>query len=186
VVWAENRLLLTRLEGTVELWSMRCILAINRCLAGELTWPDARERLRIAASIGKDSPFPDCVGVVDGTSIHLQYKPGVDGAVDYWHYKGWYGLQMMAVCDDRRQFRYILLGFPGSPHDSRVFGRTAVSLNPSARYSRVSVDGPVRSVKQSSRGLLLTRPVGHGGFGVQANGLLRFPVQEISRGRAVA
>lgn len=114
-------------EGTVELWSLRVIEAINRQMHRQISWPDVRERRIIASQIGRDSPFPDCVGFVDGTAIQLAYTPGVEDRVDYFCYKGFYALQLMAVCDHKKMIRNILLGFPGSANDSRVYSYTEVS-----------------------------------------------------------
>jgi hypothetical protein len=75
-------------EGTVELWTLRCIAAIKRNLAHLLAWPNARDRHRIRAEARSLSLFPDCVGFVNGSSIPLTYKPGSHDAVNYYNYKG--------------------------------------------------------------------------------------------------
>lgn len=126
-------------EGTVELWTLRCITALCRNLRDVLQWPDSRERRRIAHEIGQKAPFPDCVGFVDGCAVPLDVKPGVPDAVDYYNYKGFYALQLMAVVDNRRRFRFALLGFPGSAHDWRVWGYSTVSISTAARISAVSL-----------------------------------------------
>jgi hypothetical protein len=81
-----------------------------------ISWPDERERRKLAGQTGRQSAFPDCVGFIDGTVFPLEYKSGLPDAVDFWNYKGFYALSALAVCDVNRVFRYVLLGFPGSAH----------------------------------------------------------------------
>ncbi|GAU95304.1 hypothetical protein RvY_06946-1 [Ramazzottius varieornatus] len=78
------------------------------------------------ARILADSGFPDCVGMLDGTLIPLEYKPKKDGE-DYWSHKSRYGISAVIVCDDERKIRYVFVGFCGSVHDMRVYSNARLA-----------------------------------------------------------
>ena len=113
-------------EGFVIKSTDRCIEALLKREKIEVTWPDDDEREAIKTRILNESGFPDCIGMVDGTLIPLQFKPSKDGA-DYWSHKSKYGIAAMIVCDDRRKIRYVFAGFCGSAHDMRVYSNSKLS-----------------------------------------------------------
>ena len=77
--------------------------------------------------------------------IPLDVKPGVPDAVDYYNHKGFYGLQLMAIVDNRRRFRFALLCFPGAAHDSRTWGYSSVSLlDCGSQMTRLDLPGVLR------------------------------------------
>ncbi|GAV04551.1 hypothetical protein RvY_14818 [Ramazzottius varieornatus] len=78
------------------------------------------------ARILADSGFPDCVGMLDGTLIPLEYKPKKDGE-DYWSHKSRYGISAVIVSDDKRKIRYVFVGFCGSVHDMRVYSNSRLA-----------------------------------------------------------
>ncbi|KAI7965702.1 hypothetical protein MJO29_001450, partial [Puccinia striiformis f. sp. tritici] len=56
--------------------------------------------------------FHNCVGFIDGTLFPLYDKPAIDSQ-DYYSRKGFYGLNTLIVCDDKKQIIYYLTGWPG-------------------------------------------------------------------------
>ncbi|KAL3189882.1 hypothetical protein MRX96_020895 [Rhipicephalus microplus] len=64
--------------------------------------------------------FRQGVGALDG--CHFPISPPKEHATDYYNYKGWYSIILLALVDHRYRFRYINVGAPGRCHDSHVFG----------------------------------------------------------------
>ncbi|POW14245.1 hypothetical protein PSTT_03097 [Puccinia striiformis] len=69
-------------EGTVELYTDRCIMAILRFKNQVLKWPTAIERGKMAEEYGEVG-FKGCVGVIDGSLIPLSDSPSLNIHL-YW------------------------------------------------------------------------------------------------------
>ncbi|XP_062418244.1 uncharacterized protein LOC134129044 [Pungitius pungitius] len=74
--------------------------------------------------------FHNVVGAIDGT--HIRIKPPVLHRLDYLNYKGFYSINMQAICDAEGRFLDIFVGYPGSVHDTRVMKNS--SFYTSGRY----------------------------------------------------
>lgn len=64
-----------------------------------------------------------CVGALDGYAIRIQ-RPSirdVENPLDYANRKGYFSLNMQAICDSRCRFTYIYIGTPGSTHDATAY-----------------------------------------------------------------
>ena len=112
-------------EGTVEMYIKRCVTAIMSLERQVVFWPSSTERLEIAARIEADHGFEGCVGFVDGTLFPLYAKPSQNGE-DYYCRKGFYGVNGMVICDDKKRIRYLDLGWPGAVHDMRVWSNSDI------------------------------------------------------------
>ncbi|KAL3195898.1 hypothetical protein MRX96_045479 [Rhipicephalus microplus] len=55
--------------------------------------------------------FPQGVGALDG--CHFTVSPPKKYASDYYNYKGWYSMILLALVDHRYRFRYTNVGSPG-------------------------------------------------------------------------
>lgn len=73
---------------------------------------------RIANDTKYKKYFKDCVGALDGTHI-AAWVPGSQ-APPYRNRKGWLSQNVLATCNFSLEFTYILAGWEGSAHDSRV------------------------------------------------------------------
>lgn len=62
--------------------------------------------------------FSNVVGAIDGS--HVRIKPPQQYRLDYLNYKGFYSLNMQAICDSNGRFLDIFVGYPGSVHDTRI------------------------------------------------------------------
>ncbi|KMS96118.1 hypothetical protein BVRB_001900 isoform A [Beta vulgaris subsp. vulgaris] len=63
--------------------------------------------------------FKDCIGAIDGTHITV-----IVPKEDQMRYRGRKGIpttNVLAVCDFDLLFTYVLTGWEGSTHDSRIF-----------------------------------------------------------------
>jgi DDE superfamily endonuclease len=78
------------------------------------------ERQEIAARIKEKYGFPSCLGFIDGTLLPLEFKPSLNGE-DYYSRKGCYAINALITCDDASRIRNVVVGWPGSVHDNRVW-----------------------------------------------------------------
>lgn len=112
-------------KGSIDLYLSRAVKAFLALQDSTMTWPDVDERHDIACRIQAKYGFPNCVGMVDGTLLPLEYKPSVDGE-DYYTRKGGYAVNAIITCDDIARVRDVVIGWPGSVHDN-ARGRTDAS-----------------------------------------------------------
>ena len=73
--------------------------------------------------------FNDCIGAIDGTHIPVTVpKSELPKYVGRHHYSS---QNVMAVCDFDMRFTFVVTGWPGSAHDTRVFLDTLVTYKES-------------------------------------------------------
>lgn len=108
------------------MYTQRCIEALHETLLnkGFLHWPDAEERRLIQHEIGCNSLFGNCVGLIDGTQIELEYIPGRDDKLLWYGRKDKYGFNIMVVCDYQHKIRYIRTAMMAACHDQKVYKAT--------------------------------------------------------------
>ncbi|KAI7967485.1 hypothetical protein MJO29_000762 [Puccinia striiformis f. sp. tritici] len=121
-------------EGTVILYCLRTIEAILSLEAQYTSWPDADGRCQIALRVDEFTGFRNCVGFIDGTLFPLYDKPAIDSQ-DYYSRKGFYGLNTLIVCDDKKRIMYYLTGWPGCCHDTRLWDNSELKLKESDLFT---------------------------------------------------
>ncbi|XP_019094930.1 PREDICTED: putative nuclease HARBI1 [Camelina sativa] len=62
--------------------------------------------------------FKDCVGAIDGTHIHAMVP--TNDASSYRNQKGYTSQNVLAACNFDLEFIYVLSGWEGTAHDSKV------------------------------------------------------------------
>ncbi|XP_067614383.1 uncharacterized protein [Eurosta solidaginis] len=68
--------------------------------------------------------YPQCIGAIDG--CHIEIHPKKEEPVDYYNYKGWYSVVLLALVDAKYRFMYIHCGSPGRCNDSSIFERSSL------------------------------------------------------------
>ena len=71
--------------------------------------------------------FPNVVGAIDCTHIRIS-NPGGEEAQRFINRKGFFSLNVQAVCDAQGKFTNLVARWPGSAHDSRIFAESQLSL----------------------------------------------------------
>jgi len=118
--------------GTIDkiTWRVfKCILSLE---SEYLNWPSAEERANIVFETSDE--LPHCVGYADGTEFELLYTP-FDDPVSFWSRNKQYSIKMQGVCDYRLMLRHIVIGWPGSVHDARIFSESKLATSPEEFFS---------------------------------------------------
>jgi len=120
--------------GSVDKFTQRVFTAIRSLEAKYVYWPNPEERARISRRMGILHGLPGAVGIVDGTPVNLEQRPGIDGAA-YFSRKSRYCINLQLVCDDTKRITHYLTGWPGSQFDSQVFDKSILCTNPLLCFS---------------------------------------------------
>jgi hypothetical protein len=69
--------------------------------------------------------FKDCIGAIDGS--HIPVTVPVSEEPKYIGRRGYASQNIMAVCDFDMRFTFVVTGWPGSAHDTRILSDTLVT-----------------------------------------------------------
>jgi hypothetical protein len=97
--------------------------------AKTIKWPDAEERRSIEVSMA--DKLPKCMRFIHGSRVNLDEAPTQDPE-SYFTRKQRYAIQVQAVCDIEMKVRNIVVRFPGSVHDARVYANSTLGRDTSA------------------------------------------------------
>lgn len=82
--------------------------------------------------------FHHCVGAIDGKHVRI-VKPKKSGG-DYYNYKGWHSIVLLAVANANYEFIWCNVGSPGKSSDAGIFNRS--SLRPSLENNTLGLPPP--------------------------------------------
>ena len=105
----------------------RVTTAISTELAGiYMPLPQTENEVReSAANFYKQHGFPQCIGAVDGT--HIPIRKPEENASDHINRKGFFSFNVQACVDYKYCFFDVVIKWPGSVHDARVFGNSKIN-----------------------------------------------------------
>ncbi|XP_052851712.1 uncharacterized protein LOC128261849 [Drosophila gunungcola] len=120
---------------------------ICRVFSSEYLPPEflTQEKLDECVSGFDELGFPQCFGVLDGT--HIEVRPPIADAEDYYNMKGWYSTILIALVDHRGRFLYVNTGCQGRCSKSQIYEASTLKkmvnssdiLKPIQRLSRKSM-----------------------------------------------
>ena len=91
---------------------------------------------RFQLFLNLNSGIPGIIGCIDGTGFQiprLKNQPDINSY--YSGRKKIHVLHMQAVCDHRKIFTDVLIGWPGSVHDSRVLRHSDIYVKGLNQYA---------------------------------------------------
>ena len=77
----------------------------------------------LTAGFYRAQDFPQCIGAVDGT--HIPIKQPSENGVNYMNRKDCFFLNVQAVCNYNYRFMDVVVHWPGSVHDARIFTKSS-------------------------------------------------------------
>ena len=116
------------LFGVSRSFVCQCIQEVCRAIAKTfptvISFPKADDLLKVIRGYKETWDFPMCAGAIDGT--HIPILAPTKNHSDYVNRKGFHSILMQAVVDCNYLFRDVVIGWPGSVHDARVFSNSSI------------------------------------------------------------
>lgn len=81
--------------------------------------PPTSDWLNISEEFERVWNFPHCIGALDGK--HIRVKCPNNSGTEFFNYKKYFGIVLMAVCDGAYKFTLVDIGAFGSANDGAVF-----------------------------------------------------------------
>ncbi|KAK4887402.1 hypothetical protein RN001_003673 [Aquatica leii] len=85
------------------------------------------ERNQSSVEFFRIARFPRVVGAIDCTHIKLQ-SPGGDNAENFRNRKGYFSLNVQAICDSKTCFVDVVARWPRAVHDTHIFNNSAIMM----------------------------------------------------------
>lgn len=118
--------------GTIDRITARVFESILSLEAEFLNWPSKEERIGLVHATWDEMPY--CIIYTDGMEVPLEEAPLRDKE-SYFSRSKKYSIKLQGSCDYTLMLRHILIGYPGSVHDARIFNSCDLSLSPERYFS---------------------------------------------------
>ncbi|XP_031560192.1 uncharacterized protein LOC116296307 [Actinia tenebrosa] len=82
------------------------------------------EWLEVADEYKTKWNYPNCVGAIDGKHIAIRQPP--HSGSEYFNYKHFFSVLMLALVDANYKFLYVNVGAPGRAGDAGVFSECSL------------------------------------------------------------
>ena len=83
--------------------------------------------------------FPNCLGALDGKHVAIEC-PGMSGS-EYFNYKGFFSIVLLAICDARYCFTLLDVGNYGRDNDAHIFNTS--EMGKAFINSEITIPSPV-------------------------------------------
>ncbi len=111
-------------------------MAIASLRGQYITFPTGNNARAVNQGFMQVGGIPGIVGAIDCTHVPIQ-SPGGDTAELFRNRKGYFSINVQAICDHKCQFTNIVCRWPGSKHDSRIFDNSEIC----AKFENHEVSG---------------------------------------------
>jgi hypothetical protein len=113
-------------QSTVSRIIKRVSLLIASLVQQHIKFPTTQaERATTMRQFHDLANFPGILGAIDCTHIAIQ-SPGGDHAELYRNRKGYFSINVQAICDAKLKFTNVVARWYGSAHDSTVFAHSRI------------------------------------------------------------
>ena len=118
------------LSGVSQPTVSRIIRKVSTILSSlcqqHITFPTTQEdKLQTMQGFYEIANFPGVLGAIDCTHVAIQ-SPGGEYAELYRNRKGYFSINVQAVCNARLEFTNIVARWSGSSHDATIFGNSRI------------------------------------------------------------
>ncbi|XP_052901550.1 putative nuclease HARBI1 [Anopheles moucheti] len=98
---------------------------LNEALQDYMKLPSSKDEwLAISREFERKRGFPHAIGAIDGKHVRIQ-APN-NGGSDYYNYKNFHSIVLLAIVDANYNFLYIDVGAKGSVSDGGVFRNSRI------------------------------------------------------------
>ena len=120
-----SQIVVSDLAGVSQPTVCRVILRVSRLIAALVgqfvTFPDTQaDKLETMRAFYNLAHFPEILGAVDCTHVPVQ-SPGGNNAELYRNRKGYFLVNVQAICTASLRFTNVVARWPGSVHDIYIY-----------------------------------------------------------------